>query len=187
MSSSHRLPVDWDRRYATGWAYGKKPNDFLAEAAPGLPDGSAILCLGEGQGRNAVHLAKLGHACTAVDSSAVGLAKAAALAEQQGVSERVVPVVADLSSATYDPTSVGWQGVVSIFFALPQAQRSRLHRACAAALAPGGLFICECFCPAQVGSAEGRPFRAGPADASMLVSAADLVADFEGFEVLVAR
>jgi hypothetical protein len=32
------------------------------------------LCLAEGEGRNAVHLATLGHRVTAVDQSEVGLA-----------------------------------------------------------------------------------------------------------------
>ena len=57
--------VDWDTRYAQGWAYGKAPSAFLAEVAAKFLDGSRhrrIICLFEGQGRNAVYLASnFGH------------------------------------------------------------------------------------------------------------------------------
>jgi hypothetical protein len=44
----------WDERYADGdYAYGTLPNDFLVEQADRLPEGP-ILCLAEGEGRNAV-------------------------------------------------------------------------------------------------------------------------------------
>ncbi len=39
-----------------------------------------VLCLAEGEGRNAVHLAQLGHAVLAQDISPLGLDKARALA-----------------------------------------------------------------------------------------------------------
>jgi hypothetical protein len=60
-------PADfWDRRYGEpGWAYGTEPNDFLRAEAAGIPPGK-VLCLAEGEGRNAVHLAALGHEVEAV-------------------------------------------------------------------------------------------------------------------------
>ena len=46
----------WDERYSeAGFAYGTKPNDFLRENLEKLPAGK-ILCLAEGEGRNAVFL-----------------------------------------------------------------------------------------------------------------------------------
>jgi hypothetical protein len=43
----------WDERYSgETHAYGTEPNDFLKEMAARLPTGK-ILCLGEGEGRNA--------------------------------------------------------------------------------------------------------------------------------------
>ena len=60
----------WDERYsAPGYAYGTEPNDFLAQVAPGLQKGTA-LCLGEGEGRNALYLAQQGFQVTAVDAVA---------------------------------------------------------------------------------------------------------------------
>lgn len=47
----------WDARFReSGYAYGEQPNDFLQTQAAALLQGRA-LCLAEGEGRNAVHLA----------------------------------------------------------------------------------------------------------------------------------
>jgi hypothetical protein len=78
----------WDTRYSNAnFCYGTEPNAFVAAMAGEIPAGP-VLCLAEGEGRNAVHLAQLGHAVTAVDQSAVGLAKAARLAADRGVARR---------------------------------------------------------------------------------------------------
>jgi 2-polyprenyl-3-methyl-5-hydroxy-6-metoxy-1,4-benzoquinol methylase len=66
----------WDQRYGgKEYAYGTEPNEFLVTMAPRLPIGR-VLCLGEGEGRNAVWLAVQGYDVTAVDASRVGLEKA---------------------------------------------------------------------------------------------------------------
>ncbi|MEI7575141.1 MAG: hypothetical protein WCJ00_05505 [Methylotenera sp.] len=65
----------WDERYsAEVYAYGKKPNKFLKDNYKVIPKGK-VLSLAEGEGRNAVFLAKQGYAVTAVDASQVGLEK----------------------------------------------------------------------------------------------------------------
>ena len=70
----------WNQRYGTQqYIYGETPNAFVAEIASQIPAGP-VLCLAEGEGRNAVHLATLGHRVTAVDQSDVGLSKARRLA-----------------------------------------------------------------------------------------------------------
>ena len=75
----------WDSRYAApGFAYGTAPNDLLRQQATHLPRGQA-LCLAEGEGRNGVRLAELGHTVDLQDLSAVGLAKARQLAAERGV------------------------------------------------------------------------------------------------------
>ena len=67
-----------------------------------------VLCLAEGEGRNAVYLAGLGYEVTAVDTSTVGLVKAEALAHERGVS--IETVNADLADYPIEPGE--WQGVV---------------------------------------------------------------------------
>jgi SAM-dependent methyltransferase len=145
--------IDWDERYrCEEYVYGTEPNDFLRAQAHRLPRGR-ILCLAEGEGRNAVYLAGLGHQVTAVDASRVGLAKARRLAAARGV--RIETVAADL--AGYAPGRAAWDGIVSIFCHLPPAVRARLHAALADALRPGGWLILEAYTPAQVGRGTGGP------------------------------
>ena len=181
--------VDYDERYCRGWAYGKEATAFVAEAAAShLPAGRPlkVLSLAEGQGRHAVHLATLGHACTAVDRSRVGLAKASRLAEERGV--HIDTVEADL--AEYEPAAGGasWDVILAVFCALPPDVRQRLHRACAAALRPGGVFLFEDFAPTQAvrRAAEGPCWIAG-LPAEWLVDADALAADFGALEIVVRR
>ncbi len=67
----------WNERYDTEeYVYGREPNSFLVEKSSFLPKGR-VLCLAEGEGRNAVFLAGLGLELevVAAGSSAVGLKK----------------------------------------------------------------------------------------------------------------
>jgi SAM-dependent methyltransferase len=72
----------WDERYSgEEYAYGTAPNAFLEQNFNRIPKGR-VLSLAEGEGRNAVFLAKQGYSVTAVDGSIVGLNKARKLAER---------------------------------------------------------------------------------------------------------
>ena len=143
----------WDKRFSEpGYAYGTEPNRFLASVADRIPRGK-VLCLAEGEGRNAVYLAGLGYQVTAVDTSTVGLAKAEALAHERGVS--IETVNADLSE--YPIEAGEWQGVVSIFCHLPPVVRAALHERCLRGLAPGGVFALEGFTPRQLELGTGGP------------------------------
>lgn len=143
----------WDERYSEeGFAYGTQPNDFLASVAPSLKLGDA-LCLAEGQGRNAVFLAGLGHRVHAVDSSRVGMARAEELARTRGVQIRTS--VADLQEFVIAPSSL--DTIVSIFaHVLPQL-RQTLHQQVVAGLRPGGQFVLEAYTPEQLGLGTGGP------------------------------
>jgi len=51
----------WDQRYSESkFAYGADPNDFLKEEYLRIPKGGNVLCLAEGEGKNAVFLASQG-------------------------------------------------------------------------------------------------------------------------------
>lgn len=76
----------WDQRYCgPGLVWGAGPNQFVAGELAALPAGRAI-DLGTGEGHNAIWLAERGWRVTAVDFSAAGLARAARLAAERGVS-----------------------------------------------------------------------------------------------------
>lgn len=162
----------WDERYADEFAsYGTEPNDFLRKVAARIPDGP-VLCLAEGEGRNAVFLAERGHAVTAVDQSEVGLRNAHRLAAQRGV--ELTTVALDL--ADYDPGESQWAGIVSIWCHLPVAIRRPLHQRCVRALRPGGTLILEAYTPQQLQS----PGTGGPPSTDLLMESEDLRREFSG-------
>lgn len=170
----------WNRRYGSAggdYVYGTQPNEFLASVADQIPPGP-VLCLAEGEGRNAVHLARLGYAVTALDQSAVGLGKAAALARTQGVP--LATVVADLSDHAIAPGA--WAGIVAIFMHLPPALRARVLAQAAAGLRPGGVFVLECYTPAQLAFDTG-----GPRDVALLPTLAQLRLELPGLDFVHAQ
>ena len=153
--------TDWDARYAEpGWAFGTEPNDFLREQVAHLPAGGRVLCLAEGEGRNAVWLAERGFDVTGIDLASLGLEKAQRLAAERGV--RLTTEVADL--ATYDLGVAAWDGIVSIFAHVPPDVRRRVHAQVPTALKPGGVLLLEAYRPDQLGRGTGGP----PDDARML-------------------
>jgi len=136
----------WDERYrAEAYAYGKTPNKFLEEHYTVIPKGK-VLSLAEGEGRNAVFLARQGYAVSAVDGSQVGLDKARKLAVENGVSIELIH--ADLSD--FDLGENRWDGIVSIFCPLPSALRKKLHKKVVTGLKTNGVFLVEAYTPAQL-------------------------------------
>lgn len=136
----------WDERYSGGeYAYGTKPNKFLEENFNHIPKGK-VLSLAEGEGRNAVFLAKQGYSVTAVDASIVGLNKARKLAQENGVVAEFIH--ADL--ADYDLGENRWDGIVSIFCPLPSSLRKQLYKKVEAGLKRNGVFLLEAYTPAQL-------------------------------------
>ena len=165
----------WNDRYnSAAFAYGTAPNDFLAAHAGQLPTGGKILCLAEGEGRNAVWLAERGFRVTAVDASSVGLEKAQRLAAERGVT--IATCCADL--AEFDIAVSAWDGIVSIFCHLPPALRETVHRACVAGLTPGGVLLLEGYTPRQLGRGTG-----GPQQLEMLMEPDDLRRELAGLEL----
>ncbi len=144
----------WDDRYSNeDYIFGTEPNDFLKSVAERIPEHGKVLCLADGEGRNGVYLAGLGHSVTSVDQSPVGLAKADRLATERGVS--LTTVVADLTE--YDLGSECWDAVVSIFFHIPEAPRRQIYERVTQSLKPGGMLILESYTPDQLKFRTGGP------------------------------
>lgn len=165
----------WDQRYAGDrYFYGTEPNAFLLEQIGFLPAGGQVLCLAEGEGRNAVHLASAGFLVTAMDQSAEGLRKAGDLARSRGVA-------VDLRRCDLADTWLGrecWDGVVAIFAHLPPEGRRLMHRRVVEALKPGGVVILEAYAPEQVGRGTG-----GPPDPTLTMTPGQLREEFEGLDI----
>lgn len=173
--------TDWDAHYSEAeFVYGTAPNDFLAAEWRRLPPGR-VLCLAEGQGRNAVFLAQQGYEVVAVDQSAVGLQKAQQLAAQRGV--RIETVVADLADFVIEPAA--WQGIVSIFAHVPRAVREAVHARVPAGLCPGGVFLLEAYTPRQweIGGTGGPKDK----DSELFMMLPALRRELAGLEFLLAQ
>jgi len=165
----------WDQRYSRdNYAYGTKPNDFLMEMSDKLPTGK-VLCLAEGEGRNAVWLAEQGYQVTAVDASKVGLQKARKLAKARGV--EITTVHADL--ADYDIGTQQWDAIISIFCHLPHDLRQDIHRRCVKGLRDKGMMLLEAYTPLQLEYKTG-----GPPVAEMMVDVQSLSSELIGLEFL---
>lgn len=144
----------WDQRYGGhGFAYGTDPNVFLRQSTPLLPPTGRILCLAEGEGRNGVYLAERGYEVDCVDSSRVGLEKAAQLARSRSVT--INTVVADLQTYHFEPDH--YDGIISIFCHLPPSLRQSVHRQVYKSLRPRGVFILEGYSKKQIENNTGGP------------------------------
>lgn len=160
----------WNDRFAEEeFAYGKEPNDFLASIQFDQPSGK-VMCLAEGQGRNAVHLAGLGFEVTAVDLSDVGLKRTKELAAERQVN--VQTICADLS--TFEIEKESQDGIVMIFGHTPPIVRKHVHLQIIAGLKPGGFLLMEGYGKDQLKYKTG-----GPPVAPLLYSLAELKADFD--------
>ncbi len=168
----------WNNRYAAeGFVYGTEPNDFVAAVAERIPPGP-VLCLAEGQGRNAVYLAVRGHPVTAVDQAEAGLAGARSLAASRGVP--LETVTADLAKFRITPGA--WAGIVSVWAHVPSALRRAVHAQVVSGLQPGGCFVLEAYTPAQLAHDTG-----GPRDPDLLPTAAQLREELAGLDFEIRR
>lgn len=147
----------WDERFGQDdYVYGEEPNSFLVEqlGRPELSDLSGtVLCLAEGEGRNAVYMASQNHRVTCVDLSSVGLDKAKKLALKKQV--KLTTIQADL--ATFEPFESAYDAVVMIFAHTPSSVRERVLKNARLALKPGGYLILEGYTVDQIGRGTGGP------------------------------
>jgi len=170
----------WDQRYSEeGFAYGMAPNDFLKSEYCRIPKGGRVLCLAEGEGRNAVFLAMQGYAVTAVDQSAVGLQKAENLAIEHGV--KISTEVANL--ADYDLGGDVWDGIVSIFVHVPPLLRKVLHGRVVKSLKNNGVFVLEAYTEhhLEMDGVGGPP----PSQKDLFVSLNKLAVELDGLNLII--
>ncbi len=153
----------WDEKFgAQEWLYGTEPNAFIRANADRLTPQGRVLCLAEGEGRNAAFLAALGHSVLAVDFSARALEKARALAADRGVA--IETEQADLTGWTCAET---FDAITATYLHLPADQAREVFEKLLLQLKPGGVFMGEFFAKAQLNYSSG-----GPQDPALLYEAA---------------
>ncbi|MFC2966758.1 SAM-dependent methyltransferase [Acidimangrovimonas pyrenivorans] len=170
----------WDERFAgEDYLFGTEPAAFLAAQAGRLQAGSDVLCVADGEGRNSVYLAGLGHRVTAMDGAANGIAKAKKLAERRGVA--VDYHLADI--AEWDWSEGTYDAVVAVFiqFMGPEMRR-RVFDGLTRTLKPGGVLLLHGYTPKQLDYGTG-----GPRILENLYTADQLRAELPGVEIETLR
>ncbi|WP_199671230.1 SAM-dependent methyltransferase [Salinibius halmophilus] len=163
----------WQQRYDQDeYIYGTHPNDFLLQQAEGLA-GKKVLCVAEGEGRNAVFLAKLGCHVTAVEIAPAGVDKITNLAKAEGV--QVEAIQADLADWQW-PCS-HFDAVVAIFAHFPVATRKQIHQSIVTTLKSDGVLILEAYTPQQLKHKTG-----GPPKAEMMMTTHSIEEEFDGLD-----
>ncbi|MBY0426032.1 MAG: class I SAM-dependent methyltransferase, partial [Cytophagales bacterium] len=131
----------WNERYENKeFAYGEEPNQYLREQLAKLSPGS-ILFPAEGEGRNAVHAAKMGWQATGFDISEAGKNKALQLAEKNRVSIRYL--LGTLESLDLGTERFDAMGLIYAHF--PASIKSQYHRRLNRFLRVHGIIIFEAF------------------------------------------
>lgn len=157
----------WDERYAGSelvWSAG--PNRFVAAEVVDLAPGRAV-DLGAGEGRNAIHLARLGWQVAAVDFSQVALDKGRAVAGDLPVDW----VCADVTS--WHPAAPVDLALVAYLHLPPEGRRSMVRHALAA-LRVGGTFLLVGHDSTNLTEGSG-----GPQDPEVLMTAEDVLGDLD--------
>ena len=156
MSSGFANPREtWDARFAgDDYIFGTAPNVFLAAQRPRLLAGQRALCIADGEGRNSVWLAQRGLVVTAFDIAPRGVAKARALAAQQGVA--VDYRVANVEQWEWTPETFDVVAAIFVQFATP-AVRERMFAGMLQTLKPGGLLLLQGYTPRQLDYRTGGP------------------------------
>ncbi|MCP4293583.1 MAG: class I SAM-dependent methyltransferase [bacterium] len=144
---------NWDNRYdEERFFYGREPNYLVARELPKLQKGRGLF-LAEGEGRNIVFAAGLGHDVVAVDNSFVGQRKAMELAA--GNSVEIEYRLDDLITGNWD--SENWDFVVLCFVHMPPDVMGDVHRRVVESLNPNGTVVFCSFEKGQFGRHSGGP------------------------------
>lgn len=165
----------WDDRYREReLVWSGEPNVFVAEEVADLPPGRA-LDLAAGEGRNAIWLALRGWDVEAIEFSQVALDKAAALADEAGVTLALTH--ADLTALPpLDPGDL----VLVAYLHLPRPVAADVLRHATDLVRPGGTFLLVAHARRNLDEGYG-----GPQDADVLPEVHDIleVVEAAGLEV----
>jgi len=143
----------WNQKFSRdGLLYGENANDFIKENCMYIKKRGDVLCLGEGEGRNALFLAKKDLLVEALDASDVGLGKLEKRAKNNA-----------LEIVTHHYLFDKWKNkklydcVVCSYMHLPKKEQDYMFKKIINILKAGGYFIAEFFSTEQLNFQSGGP------------------------------
>lgn len=158
----------WDARYAQRGVWSGEPNEILVAEASLLSPGRAldVAC---GEGADAVWLAERGWTVTAVDVSHVAIERNRLMPLPEAAAGCITWQQADV--ARWAPPLRAFDLVTMQFMHPAAVHRTRVFRALADAVAPGGMLLIVAHHPNDVDKLQSRADKRG-----MLYSAEDVAA-----------
>lgn len=143
----------WNSKFSRdGYLYGLKPNSFIASKVKLFKKGGKVLCLGEGEGRNAFFLAKRGFDVTAIDASDIGLLKLHQRAKEENLN--IQTKCMDLNNWSPDEK---YDAIVSSYLHMHEEDREKLFDNIDESLSIDGVFVAEFFSINQLSYSSGGP------------------------------
>ena len=155
----------WNSKFSRdGYLYGLKPNSFIASKVKLFKRAGKVLCLGEGEGRNAIFLAKRGFEVTAIDASDIGLSKLEQRAKEEGLNIKTICL--DLNDWEAEEK---YDAIVASYLHMYEEDRAKLFENIEESLSSEGVFVGEFFSVNQLNFSSG-----GPKDEKLLYKVEDL-------------
>ena len=154
----------WNNKFSkVDYFYGINPNEFLASNIGLLNNHKKLLCLGEGEGRNAIFFAKNGFEVSAIDASDLGLGKLQNRAKEENLDIKTICI--DLN---FWKAEEKYDVIMASYLHLLKNEREELFKKIEEALNINGYFIAEFFSTKQLSYNSG-----GPKDLDLLYSVED--------------
>lgn len=171
MSKEH-----WDNSFSDkDFVYGEGENVFINNQSHIIPVHSKVACFAEGEGRNAIYLAQLGHNVTTYDQSVVGLEKTKTLASQNNVEVETIEM--DLTKEKVKSNQ--YDAAIMVFGHVPKEGQQFLMESMIDAVKPGGHIIFEVYSEAQLAYKTG-----GPQSVNMLYNPTDILHWIENYKCI---
>ncbi|MFA4132919.1 MULTISPECIES: class I SAM-dependent methyltransferase [unclassified Brevibacillus] len=166
----------WNERFLSEeYYYGEEPNVFIQQQAFRFEQSQKVIAFAEGEGRNAIFLAKRNLEVTAIDYAESGLQKTRKLAQKHGVNvytQKIDLLEEDVPREEYD-------AAIMVYGHFHKDAQTRVLDKMKKVLKPNGLLMLEVFSAEQLKYGTG-----GPSEREMLYEPKDILDWCEGHEVI---
>jgi SAM-dependent methyltransferase len=166
----------WNERFNTAeYIFGEEPNAFIQEFAYQLEGLKNVAAFAEGEGRNAVFLAGLGHDVTTFDYAESGLNKTLQLAEKNNVEVKTVQVDLLEDSVPIEQ----FNAAIMVFGHFLKEDQRCVFEKILKSVKPGGKIMMELYSESQLDYRTG-----GPKKLEMLYKPQDILDWCENYKIV---